>query len=83
VRERVTGGITTFTTHPLILDAVPDGARRALDVGCDEGTLTRELRRRVPEVTGIDLDETSIELGDQLCRDRGPVLDGGEGDGRG
>lgn len=46
--------------HPRILDAVPDGARRALDVGCGEGMLTRELRRTVPYVTGIDLHTASI-----------------------
>ncbi len=57
--------------YPLILDAVPDGARRALDVGCGEGMLARELRRRVPDVTGIDLDEMSIELaGAQNADDR-------------
>jgi len=46
--------------HPRILRAVPDGARRALDVGCGEGMLARELRRTVPHVTGIDLHEPSI-----------------------
>ena len=45
--------------HPVILDAIPPGCRRALDVGCGEGTLTRELRRLIPEVTGIDSDNTS------------------------
>lgn len=39
---------------------VPDGARRALDVGCGEGMLARELRQRVPQVTGIDLHAPSI-----------------------
>jgi SAM-dependent methyltransferase len=57
--------------YPLILNAVPDGARRALDVGCGEGMLARELRRRVPYVTGIDLDETSLELAEaQNANDR-------------
>lgn len=46
--------------HPRILEAVPEGARTALDVGCGEGMLARSLRRTVPEVTGIDLDEPSI-----------------------
>jgi SAM-dependent methyltransferase len=46
--------------HRVILDAVPPGCRRALDVGCGEGTLTRELRRLVPEVVGIDIDHASI-----------------------
>ncbi|MFD1931279.1 class I SAM-dependent methyltransferase [Nonomuraea mangrovi] len=47
--------------HPRILGAVPDGARHALDVGCGEGMLTRELRQAVPHVTGIDLDALSID----------------------
>ncbi|WP_449063843.1 class I SAM-dependent methyltransferase [Planomonospora algeriensis] len=47
--------------HPRILHAVPDGARHALDVGCGEGTLARELRRAVPHVTGIDLHAPSID----------------------
>ncbi|KAA9378127.1 class I SAM-dependent methyltransferase [Microbispora cellulosiformans] len=47
--------------HPRILRAVPDGAKRALDVGCGEGMLARELRRTVPRVVGIDLDAPSIE----------------------
>jgi ubiquinone/menaquinone biosynthesis C-methylase UbiE len=48
--------------HPVILAAVPPWARRALDVGCGEGTLARQLRRSIPEVTGIDADERCIEL---------------------
>jgi 2-polyprenyl-3-methyl-5-hydroxy-6-metoxy-1,4-benzoquinol methylase len=48
--------------HQLILDAVPSGARDALDVGCGEGTLTRRLRQVVPRVVGVDLDRTSIDL---------------------
>jgi ubiquinone/menaquinone biosynthesis C-methylase UbiE len=48
--------------HPLILGAVPDGCRRSLDVGCGEGMLTRDLRRIVPHVTGIDRDKASIDV---------------------
>ncbi|MBP2330191.1 SAM-dependent methyltransferase [Kibdelosporangium banguiense] len=48
--------------HPLVLASVQDGARTALDVGCGEGMLTRALRRKVPEVVGLDLDEPSVEL---------------------
>jgi 2-polyprenyl-3-methyl-5-hydroxy-6-metoxy-1,4-benzoquinol methylase len=47
--------------HPRILRAVPDGAQRALDVGCGEGMLARGLRRTVPHVTAIDLDAASID----------------------
>jgi len=54
--------------YPLILAAVPDGCLRALDVGCGEGLLTRELAVRVPEVVGIDNDEPSIAL----AREQGP-----------
>jgi 2-polyprenyl-3-methyl-5-hydroxy-6-metoxy-1,4-benzoquinol methylase len=48
--------------HPLIHAAVPDGCDRALDVGCGEGILARELSRTVPQVTAMDLDEPSIRL---------------------
>lgn len=48
--------------YRLILDAVPPGARRALDVGCGEGSLCRALRERVPRVVGIDVDANSIRL---------------------
>ena len=48
--------------HPLILGAVPDGCQRSLDVGCGEGMLTRDLRRIVPHVTGIDRDAASIDV---------------------
>ena len=42
--------------HRLILDAVPTGARTALDIGTGDGLLARDLHRVVPAVTGIDLD---------------------------
>jgi SAM-dependent methyltransferase len=48
--------------YPLVLAAVPDGCRRALDVGCGEGMLARELAVRVPQVVGIDKHEPSIAL---------------------
>ncbi|ROS23782.1 bifunctional 2-polyprenyl-6-hydroxyphenol methylase/3-demethylubiquinol 3-O-methyltransferase UbiG [Cellulomonas sp. PhB150] len=48
--------------HRLVLDAVPVGARTALDVGCGEGILARELRDRVPQVTGVDVDAPQLEL---------------------
>ena len=48
--------------HPLVLAAVPEGCDRALDVGCGEGILARELSISARHVTGIDLDEPSIRL---------------------
>lgn len=53
---------------PLVLDAVPARCQRALDVGCGEGMLARQLAGRVPEVVGIDTDEPSIAL----ARQQGP-----------
>jgi len=52
--------------HRVILDAVPSGATRALDVGSGEGLLAQELRSTVPEVVAIDRDVPSI----QQARDR-------------
>jgi len=46
----------------VILDAIPPGCERALDVGCGAGALTRHLKPLVPRVTGIDRDERSIQL---------------------
>jgi SAM-dependent methyltransferase len=48
--------------HRLILNAVPVGCQRALDVGCGQGRLTRALRQVVPEVSGIDRERRSIEI---------------------
>jgi SAM-dependent methyltransferase len=46
----------------VIVDAIPRGCERALDVGCGTGALTRRLKQLVPHVTGIDRDERSIQL---------------------
>jgi 2-polyprenyl-3-methyl-5-hydroxy-6-metoxy-1,4-benzoquinol methylase len=46
----------------LVLDVIPPGCKRALDVGCGNGDLTRALRRRgIPEVVGVDRDEPCTE----------------------
>ncbi|HST26058.1 MAG TPA: class I SAM-dependent methyltransferase [Gaiellaceae bacterium] len=45
---------------PVLLAAAPPGCNRALDVGCGEGILARELQKTIPHVTGIDLDETTL-----------------------
>jgi 2-polyprenyl-3-methyl-5-hydroxy-6-metoxy-1,4-benzoquinol methylase len=48
--------------HSVVLNAVPAGCQRALDIGCGLGALSRRLRDRADHVTGIDADPKSIEL---------------------
>jgi SAM-dependent methyltransferase len=48
--------------HRIVFQAVPARCDSALDVGCGTGRLTRELRRVIPQVTGIDRDEQSITV---------------------
>lgn len=43
-----------------LLARVPPNASDALDVGCGEGWLLRELHHVAPHVVGIDLDERSV-----------------------
>lgn len=47
--------------HPLILAAAPNACRRALDVGCGEGVLTRDLCAVSQHVVGIDCDTPALE----------------------
>jgi SAM-dependent methyltransferase len=46
----------------VILDAVPAGCGRALEVGCGDGMLARRLAERCAEVTAIDRDARMITL---------------------
>lgn len=48
--------------HRVVLAVVPAGCRRALDLGCGEGMLTRRLRERSEVVVGLDRDRRSIAL---------------------
>ncbi|MFH8680541.1 class I SAM-dependent methyltransferase [Streptomyces lydicus] len=56
--------------HRLVLDAVPDGCARALDIGCGDGLLVAELAGRVDEVTGVDRSAAMM----RLARARGAGL---------
>lgn len=44
------------------MGAIPTDARNGLDVGCGEGETTRRLRKRLPWVTGVDIDLASIDV---------------------
>lgn len=47
--------------HPIVLSVVPEGATSALDVGCGEGFLARDLAVRIPRVVAIDRDAGSVK----------------------
>jgi SAM-dependent methyltransferase len=47
---------------PLFSELLPRDARRALDLGCGEGRLTRELRRRGYDAVGVDVARALVEL---------------------
>lgn len=47
--------------HRLVLEVIPSGASSALDVGTGNGLLAAEMRRAVPNVTGIDCDSTVLD----------------------
>lgn len=44
----------------ILLEHVPPGGERGLDVGCGEGETARRLRRQVRSVVGVDCDAASI-----------------------
>ncbi|MCU1422285.1 MAG: putative methyltransferase [Microbacteriaceae bacterium] len=46
--------------HRVALEAILPGALSALDVGTGNGLLAAELRQRLPDVTGVDVDEEVI-----------------------
>ena len=54
-----------------VLDLVPCGASDALDVGCGDGWMVRELSHRVTHVVGLDTDEASISWACGFARGEG------------
>lgn len=59
--------------HDVLLSTVPDGCRRALDVGCGDGILTRALADRAGHVVGLDIDPTVAALARAEVADVGNV----------
>jgi SAM-dependent methyltransferase len=48
--------------HSLLVEAIPPGARRVLDVGCGDGILSADLiRAGIPHVVGLDVDGQVLE----------------------
>jgi 2-polyprenyl-3-methyl-5-hydroxy-6-metoxy-1,4-benzoquinol methylase len=47
--------------HQLVLDAIPDDAVSALDVGTGDGLLAADLARKGLDVTAVDLDQDVVE----------------------
>jgi len=52
--------------HKVILQNLPQKKESALDIGCGEGILTRQLAKEFNEVKGIDLDFPSIDKAKKL-----------------
>ncbi|WP_437583931.1 class I SAM-dependent methyltransferase [Paramicrobacterium sp. CJ85] len=46
--------------HRVVLEAIPDAATSALDVGTGNGMLARDLRERLRDVTAVDLDASTL-----------------------
>lgn len=58
--------------HRLLLDQVPEGAQRVLDVGCGAGTLAQKLAGSVPQVDAFDRSPVMVE---EARRSAPPNLD--------
>ena len=57
----------------MILRAVPQGCRRALDAGCGHGGLVQELASHCEAVTGLDVDAGVIRSASELAGSRSAV----------
>ena len=65
IAEALGGGPSRISLTPAeraLLAHIPAGARRAIDVGCGDGVITRALASRGLEVVGIDISPRMIEL---------------------
>jgi len=49
--------------HDVVLRAVPTNCRRALEVGCGQGLLARQLARQCEQVVAIDVDRDALSGG--------------------
>ena len=54
--------------HPVLLRHIPDGAKRALDVGCGAGLFAERVAATVSEVVAIDRDPETIRAASAASR---------------
>jgi 2-polyprenyl-3-methyl-5-hydroxy-6-metoxy-1,4-benzoquinol methylase len=65
--------------HSLLIEAIPQAARRVLDVGCGDGILSAHLvRAGIPHVIGLDLDGQVLERA--MARHVGLTIEWQQGD---
>jgi 2-polyprenyl-3-methyl-5-hydroxy-6-metoxy-1,4-benzoquinol methylase len=65
--------------HALLLEAIPLGARRVLDVGCGDGILAAQLAQAgVPHVVALDVDGDVLDRA--RARHRGVAVQWQRGD---
>jgi ubiquinone/menaquinone biosynthesis C-methylase UbiE len=50
---------------PLFMEFLPPPGRRALEIGCGEGRVTRDLRAHGYAITGLDVSPTLVRLASQ------------------
>ncbi|MBB1253875.1 methyltransferase domain-containing protein [Streptomyces sp. OF3] len=61
--------------HPLVLAAVPDGCRFALEVGCGDGLLARKLSRVSAAVTAVDRSAEMVRQARRAAAPAGAAVD--------
>ncbi len=54
--------------HPFLLQHIPPGAKRALDVGCGAGLFAERIGEKVPDVVGIDRDSEMMRTASAASR---------------
>lgn len=63
----------TFASEKAALKSVVKslGIKSAIEIGCGLGFFTRELKKDIPDITGIDISETAIEKAKKLHKGAG------------
>jgi len=58
---------TSADRYANLLDNIPDGVGRALDVGCGSAVLTLQIARKVGLIVGIDVSPSMLSLARENC----------------